>query len=101
VSTIRYERRGDGKISAWVSASGDRVVLRQCGELLTTAFGAQAVERFDGGDQIFWDFLTAGTPITLHWHRDEGIAVIGGNTSPTTETLVKTIAEQLVRRVPA
>ena len=94
---IQFERLADGRLAAWVLSTADRVLLRQAGEVLTQEFGGEAFERFDGGDQLYWDFLVVGQRVTLHLAAPRGIAVEAGDVSPRSEELVRRIAERLVR----
>jgi hypothetical protein len=82
-----------------VFEAADRVLLRKCAEKLSEDLGGEPCERFDGMDQIFWDFLVAGTPITLHWKQGEGIRVFPQQASPQGEELARRIADHLMRRV--
>jgi len=89
-----------GRLAVHVSDATDRVSLRRCGELLVELFSAQAVERFDGGDQIFWDFVVTGIPVTLHWREAVGIALVAGDSSARTAEFVKLAATRLSLRGP-
>jgi hypothetical protein len=62
-------------------------------------FAAEGRDRFDAGDQMFWDFVVGEVPITLHLRERIGIAVIAGERSVQCEALVRQIAEILARDV--
>lgn len=94
---IQFERLADGRLAAWVLSSADRIVLRRAGEVLTQDYGGEAFERFDGGDQVYWDFLVAGQRVTLHLAETRGIALEGGEATARNEALVRQIAERLTR----
>jgi hypothetical protein len=98
MSAIEFGRTADGRASARVFSEGDRVFVRRCAEALTEDLGAEPCERFDGMDQIFWDFLISGTPVTLHWSKDAGISVLAQDSSLRSEELVRGTAQHLERR---
>lgn len=85
-----------GKASVLVFARADRVLLRQCAEALSEDLGAEPQERFDGGDQIFWDFLLGGSFLTLHWQKAQGLFV----TAPSVRgaDVIEHVAQHLRRR---
>jgi hypothetical protein len=99
MSDIRYEREPNGKLAAWISPEGDRVFFRRVGEWFGADFGAEAYERFDAMDQIYWDFAVAGDRITLRWSKLLGIAVAAASTTPQNEELVRRVAERLHARL--
>jgi hypothetical protein len=99
MNAIRHERRADGKLAAWVFPQADRVLLRRCVELLCADFEAEQRERFDGIDQLYWDLLVAGMPVTLYWQSDAGVAVFAGEVAPSTEALVGRLAQHLSLRI--
>lgn len=99
LNELRDERSHDGKLALWISAAGDRVFFRRVGEWLVSTFGAEAYERFDGMDQIFWDFAVAGERITLRWDQRLGIAVTATALSSRHEELVRRIAAHLAERI--
>jgi hypothetical protein len=96
---VEVEVADDGRPSAAVFREGDRILLRQCAETLTQDLAAEPCERFDGMDQIFWDFSIAGNPVTLHWKKAEGIFVRAGRPSAQSEELIRRIADHLQRRL--
>jgi hypothetical protein len=85
-----------GKASVLVFIRADRVLLRQCAEALSEDLGAEPQERFDGGDQIFWDFVLGGSALTLHWHQTEGLSV--ASASARGADVVEHVAQHLRRR---
>jgi len=82
-----------------VVAQADRVVLRKCAEAMSEDLGAEPCERFDGGDQIFWDFLLGDLQITLHWKQTDGVFVVSREDSPRSRETVRRVAEHLERRL--
>jgi hypothetical protein len=93
-------RPGDGgaeRAATLVFRDADRVLLRKCAEKMSEELGAEPSERFDGMDQIFWDFLLAGRAVTLHWKRGEGIFVVPQQASPQGDELAQRVAEHLKR----
>jgi hypothetical protein len=82
-----------------VFPDADRVLLRKCAEKMSEELGAEPRERFDGMDQIFWDFELAGTGVTLHWKQGEGIFVFPQQETPQGDELARRIAEHMKRRV--
>jgi len=103
-SEIRLERMHNGVLRAWVCPDTSRVVFRQCADFVVDRLGAEARDRFDGGDQLFWDFVAAELPFTLHLEREQGVSVLAGDQSSACESLVRQIAQSLsdeVERVTA
>ncbi len=96
--TIRFDRTSEGKLAAWIFPA-DRNLLRRCSDRFVADFGAQQLERFDGMDQIFWDFSLSDSRLVLHWHQQQGIALLAGDVSAKTEELVRRVAEHLATRV--
>jgi hypothetical protein len=101
MSGPRLEAGGAEPIRAVVFRDGDRVLLRKCAEKMSEELGAEPCERFDGMDQIFWDFLVAGGAVTLHWQRGEGISVFPQQATPQGDELARRIALHLKRRIQA
>lgn len=93
------DRGGSDAITVSIFDTGDRVLLRQCVERLSQDFGAEPCERFDGGDQVFWDFVLAGTQLTLHWERAAGISVVIRESRSGGSELARRIVEHLQRSV--
>ena len=75
------------------------MLLRQCAESLSESLGGEPRERFDGGDQIFWDFFVAGTPICLHWQQGGGLWVVAEDSSARAAEVVRSVAEHLRLRL--
>jgi hypothetical protein len=90
------KRPAAGKASVLVFVRADRVLLRQCAEALSEDLGAEPQERFDGGDQIFWDFLLGGSALTLHWHQTQGLSVAAP--SARGADVIEHVAQHLRRR---
>jgi hypothetical protein len=101
MSNIRYEREPGGVLVAWISTDGDRVLFRRVGEWFGSDLGAEAYERFDAMDQIFWDFAVAGDRITLRWNKQTGIAVTTASSTSQSEELVRRVAQRLHARLTA
>ena len=99
MTELRDERLPDGKLAVWLSAGGDRVLLRQVGEWLVADLGGKAYERFDGMDQIFWDFAVLGARVTLRWDKAIGIAVLASDVSSRGEELARRVAAHLSARL--
>jgi len=96
---VRYERASAGQLAAWISARADRNLLRRCSDVLVADFGAEPRERFDGMDQLFWDYSVAGVHVVLHLHAEQGLAVQTPDASTRSQELVRRIAEHLKLRV--
>jgi len=97
MTSARSDRTREGRLRIWTHGDANRVVFRKCADVMTQEFGADGGDRFDGGDQLFWDYAVAGLPVTLHLDRAQGIAVVAGNSSAECESIVKTIANALAR----
>lgn len=101
MSEIRFERSPEQKLTALVLRNADRVQLRKCAESLSEDLGAEPCERFDGMDQVFWDFRVFGTPVTLHWKNAGEVFVVAQDPSSQSDAAVRRTAEHLVRRFGA
>lgn len=98
MSEIRFGRSPERKLSALVLSGADRVLLRKCAEALSEDLGAEPCERFDGMDQVFWDFRAFGTPVTLHWKQAGEVFVVAQDPSAQSDAAVRRVAEHLSRR---
>jgi hypothetical protein len=98
MSEIRFERSPEQKLTALVLRGADRVLLRKCAESLSEDLGAEPCERFDGMDQVFWDFRVFGTPVTLHWKQAGEVFVLAQDPTSQSDAAVRRTAEHLVRR---
>lgn len=98
MAALRTDRGPDGRLRAWVCASWDRIVLRQCADIVQMTFGGEARDRVGGSDLVFWDFMVDGVLVTVHLERGVGIAVLANDSSAASETLVTEIATYLLER---
>jgi len=101
MSEIRFERSPERKLTALVLEGADRVLLRKCAESLSEDLGGEPCERFDGMDQVFWDFRVFGTPVTLHWKQTGEVLVLAQDSSSQSDAAVRRTAEHLLRRFGA
>jgi len=65
---------------------------------LSEGLGAEPCERFDGMDQVFWDFRVFGAPVTLHWKKAGEVFVVGQDPSSQSDAAVRRAAEHLASR---
>ena len=93
---IRWDVAPDGRPKAWVCEVAERIVLRQCADIVQNSFGGEARDRVGGSDLVFWDFMIGNTLITLQFEKGVGIAVFANDSSAPSTDLVRQIAARLL-----